>query len=205
MSLNNNEFESIWNDSYKKKVNHLFSYYEKYGSEDYIGEPVSQVEHMIQAAMLAEQDNQPRSVILAALFHDIGHLVQYEADCNLDTMNKYGVKNHENIGLNLLKNNNIPYPIPQLVENHVKVKKYKVYKYPEYYKVLSDASKKTLEYQGGPMTETEANAFEKDPLFKKSLLIRLYDDKAKIKGLTLKPLEYYKDMCYKFLEHYSKL
>lgn len=205
MSLNNDEFEFIWNDSYKKKVDHLFSYYEKYGSEDYIGEPVSQVEHMIQTAMLAEQDNQPRSVILASLFHDIGHLVQFEYKHQLDKMHVYGVKNHERIGLELLKKNEIPYPIPQLVENHVKVKKYKVYKYPEYYKVLSDASKKTLEYQGGAMTEAEANAFEKDPLFEKSLLIRSYDDKAKIKGLILKSLEYYKDMCYTFLENYSKL
>ena len=59
-------------------VNKIFDYFELYGECDYIGEPVTQIEHMVQAAMLAEKDNQPVEVILAALFHDIGHLIQQQ-------------------------------------------------------------------------------------------------------------------------------
>ncbi|HEY9196248.1 MAG TPA: phosphohydrolase, partial [Mucilaginibacter sp.] len=55
-------------------VKEVFSLYEKFGDEDYIGEPVSQLEHMSQAAALAQAEGQDDEVILAAFFHDIGHL-----------------------------------------------------------------------------------------------------------------------------------
>ena len=74
----------------KNKIDELFNYYVKYGNYDYIGEPVSQVEHMVQAAMLAEKDGQSKDVILAALFHDIGHLLQLESK-ESETMGKYGI------------------------------------------------------------------------------------------------------------------
>ena len=64
--------------------------------------------------------------------------------------------------------------IPQLVENHVKVKRHEHLKIP-YYSLLSEASKETLKRQGGPFTLEEAKEFENDSLFEKSLLIRNYD------------------------------
>ena len=39
-------------------VEKIFSLYENYGAAEYIGEPVSQVEHMVQAAMIAENEDQ---------------------------------------------------------------------------------------------------------------------------------------------------
>lgn len=174
-------------------INTIFKYYEKYGNKDYIGESVTQTEHMIQAAMLAENDDQDDYMILAALFHDIGHLIQFESEVSLETMGNYGVKNHEKIGKKFLEDNNVPYPIPELVENHVKVKRYLTFKNPEYFKVLSNASKETLKRQGGPFNLKEANYFESDPLFEKSLLIRKYDDKAKENNVELRSLEYYKN------------
>ena len=190
-------------------VNNIFDYFELYVECDYIGEPVTQIEHMVQAAMLAEKDNQPTEIILAALFHDIGHLIQmdYKDDSNnhtsivkkLETMGNYGIKNHEKVGAEFLRNNNINYPIPELVENHVKVKKYRTYKDKEYFKKLSPASLKTLEYQGGPMTEEEAIEFENDPLFEISLKIRDYDDAAKIENMQINSLNYYKKMLLDYL------
>ncbi len=38
-----------------KNVDEVFELYERHGQADYIGEPVSQVEHMVQAAQLAEE------------------------------------------------------------------------------------------------------------------------------------------------------
>ena len=58
----------------EKIVNEIFALYEKHGDEDYIGEPVSQLEHMSQAAALAEEEGYDDEVVLAAFFHDIGHL-----------------------------------------------------------------------------------------------------------------------------------
>ena len=184
-----------------ENLDNIFKMYENFGKFDYIGEPVTQIEHMIQAAMLAEEDGQSEEVILAALFHDIGHLIQLNNKNikNNEKMSKYGFKNHEKMGLNFLKDNNIKYPIPELVENHVKAKKYLVYKDPKYRENLSDASKKTLEFQGGAMTEKEAEDFEQDKLFELSLKLRSYDDKAKVENKKIKSLDYYRRMCLEYL------
>ena len=176
----------------------IFKYFTKYGNKDYIGEEVSQIEHMTQAAMLAEKDGHNDYMILACLFHDIGHLIQIE--CNEENkMGKYGLLRHEKIGKQYLIDNNMPYPIPQLVENHVKAKRYLTFKYPEYVNKLSEASVKTLGYQGGIMSQQEAEDFENDPLFDLSLKLRDYDDKSKIKNLKIKNLDYYKNKLSKLL------
>ena len=61
----------------EQTVDEIFELYQKYGDEDYIGEPVSQLEHMCQCAQLAEQEGYDEDVILAAFFHDIGHLCEH--------------------------------------------------------------------------------------------------------------------------------
>ena len=174
-------------------IQKIFSYYEDYGDKDYIGEVITQNEHMIQSAMLAEKDNQSKEVILACLFHDIGHLIQLECD-KTKKMGKYGIKNHEKIGRQFLEDCKVPYPIPNLVENHVKAKRYLTYKYIDYILSLSDASKKTLYMQGGPMKVSEAEVFESSQLFDISIKMRDYDDKAKVKGVKINNFDYYKDM-----------
>ena len=88
--------------------------------------------------------------------------------------------------MQILRNLNIQYPIPKLVENHVKVKKYMVYKYPNYYNNLSEASKQTLEYQGGKMSKEEVKQFENDPVFRDSIKLRQFDDESKNQYRTKK-------------------
>jgi 2-amino-1-hydroxyethylphosphonate dioxygenase (glycine-forming) len=178
-------------------IEEIFDYYIKYGEYDYIGEEISQISHMIQTAMLAENNNEPIHLILACLFHDIGHLLQIENKVN--KVNKYGIKNHEKITKKFLSSHNIPEPIPSLAENHVKAKKYKTFKNPNYFNKLSNASKQTLMFQGGPMTEQEAIEFERDELFEESLRLREYDDKAKERGVELRELGYYKEMLRNYL------
>ena len=53
----------------ESKINEIFSLYESFGNADYIGEPVSQIEHMSQAAQMAEKEGYGKEVILAAFFH----------------------------------------------------------------------------------------------------------------------------------------
>jgi putative nucleotidyltransferase with HDIG domain len=176
-------------------INCIFEYYNKFGNRDYIGEEVSQIEHMTQSAMLAENDNQSVEVILACFFHDIGHLIEFN-----ETMGNYGTKNHEKIGANFLRKHGFKYPIPELVENHVKAKRYLTYKNKDYYKNLSHASQETLIHQGGKMSDKEAKEFESDTLFKLSLKMREYDEKAKVKNKKIKSLEFYKNLSKDYLK-----
>ena len=185
--------------SVKDRVDTIFSYYEKYGDHDYIGEPVTQIEHMVQAAMFAEHDRRSKELVIALFLHDIGHLLEFDSSDEKEKMGDLGVMNHETKGKIFLQRLGIPYPIPNLVENHVKVKRYLVGKNNKYYENLSEASKKTLTYQGGPMTEEEIIEFEKDPLFTQSLLIRDYDDMAKVPDVTIKSLDYYRGYITSFL------
>jgi 2-amino-1-hydroxyethylphosphonate dioxygenase (glycine-forming) len=172
----------------------IFKYYEDYGDKNYIGEDVTQIEHMIQAAMLAEEDKKSNEIILAALFHDIGHLIEFDDKTKIEKMGDLGVKNHEKVGADFLRKLNVPSPIPELVEGHVLAKRYLTYKYPDYHDKLSGASKETLIYQGGAMTKNEAEEFEKDSLSDIYLKMRDYDDKAKLTDIEIKPLTYYKIM-----------
>ena len=173
------------------KLENIFKLYKEFGKYDYIGEKISQVEHMIQAAMLAEKDNQTNDIILACFLHDIGHLIGLENKLESDD---FGVIDHEYVGAEYLKEIGFKYPIPDLIVNHVKAKKYLTSKYPEYYEKLSEASKNTLIKQGGPMNIEESIRFENDPLFEISLKMRQYDEQAKIENMKLKELEYYFDL-----------
>ncbi len=160
----------------EKIVDEIFALYEKHGSADYIGESISQIEHMSQSAELAQKEGYDDEVQLAAFFHDIGHICVME---NQESMGGYGVKSHEKIGADYLRKKGFSENIAKLVENHVQAKRYLTFKHPEYYDKLSVASKKTLEYQGGKMNAGEATIFENDPLFSLSIKMRKWDELAK--------------------------
>ncbi len=164
-------------------VNEIFDLYEKYGQADYIGEPVSQIEHMSQAAKLAMDEGYDDQVTLAAFFHDIGHICSMANAEN--SMGGYGTKSHEKIGADYLRQKGFSERIARLVENHVQAKRYLTFISPAYYNKLSAASKKTLEFQGGKMTEAEANEFESDPLFDVSIRMRHWDELAKETNVPL--------------------
>lgn len=163
--------------SIESTISEIFDLYEKHGDDDYIGEPVSQLEHMSQAAQLAIKNGSDDEVVVAAFFHDIGHICVKQVGAN--SMDGYGVKSHEKIGGDYLREKGFPDRIARLVESHVPAKRYLTYKYPEYYNTLSDASKKTLEFQGGRMNDMEAEAFEKADIFETSILLRQWDELAK--------------------------
>lgn len=172
-------------------LNEVFDLYLQHGDDDYIGENISQIEHASQGAQLAEKAGHDDAVILAAYLHDIGHLC-VETDPEND-MGGYGVKSHEKVGADFLRARGFPEKVAQLVENHVQAKRFLTFKNPEYYRKLSEASKKTLEFQGGPMTAAEAAAFEADPLFQLSLKMRAWDELAKEENVPLMDLNILKD------------
>ncbi len=178
-------------------VEEIFDLYTRYGNADYIGEPVSQIEHMSQSAQLAAAEGYDDEVILAAFFHDLGHICVM----NNESMNMggYGVKRHEQIGADYLRERGFPERVAQLVENHVQAKRYLTFKDPGYYNQLSEASKKTLEYQGGVMSAKEATAFETDPLFEVSIRMRRWDELAKEINLPLVDMQELKNKAQRML------
>lgn len=176
-------------------VKEIVFLYEKYGNEDYIGEPVSQIEHMCQCAQLAEAAGADAETILAALFHDIGHLCAFEfPDKKLAHMDNVGIVDHEKLGSSFLLNKGFSKKIASLVESHVAAKRYLTFKYPEYFAQLSEASIKTLVFQGGKMTAEEAAKFEADPLCPTYVQLRRWDEQAKETNKPLPPMNHYKEM-----------
>ena len=173
----------------------VFGLYERHGAADYIGEPVSQIEHMSQAAQLAMAEGFDDEVVLAAFFHDIGHLCG-RGDAN---MGGYGVVSHERLGADYLRRAGFSERMTRLVEYHVQAKRYLTFSQPGYYARLSDASRRTLAYQGGVMNAEEAVAFEQDPLCAVSLRMRYWDEQAKKIHVPVLDLEVLKAKARKLL------
>ncbi|AYC31087.1 HD domain-containing protein [Pseudomonas cavernae] len=167
--------------SAEPRLAELFALYAQHGSADYIGEPVSQLEHMSQAAQLALAEGADDELVLAAFFHDLGHLCGLRTAAN--DMGGYGVRSHEKLGADYLRALGFGERLARLVENHVQAKRYLCFKEPAYFARLSEASICTLGYQGGVMSADEAAAFERDPLFAASLRLRGWDEQAKLTGV----------------------
>lgn len=182
-------------------VDEVFDLYAKYGDADYIGEPVSQIEHMSQSAQLAIDEGYDDEVVLAAFFHDIGHICAASAG----SMGGFGKKSHERIGADYLRGCGFPERVAKLVENHVQAKRYLTFRYPEYYQQLSEASKKTLEYQGGVMSEVEAENFEADPLFETSIRMRRWDELAKETDVPVIDLKILREKAFLLLDAATRL
>ena len=185
----------------QQRVDEILSLYEKFGNEDYIGEPVSQIEHMCQCAQLAEASGADEELILAAFFHDIGHLCEFAfPEKKLQHMDGVGIVDHEKLGATYLLSKGFSEKIANLVQSHVQAKRYLTFKYPEYLEKLSEASVKTLAFQGGVMTKEEAAAFESDPLHKLYIQLRRWDEEAKEVAKPLLPLDHYKQMMMAHLQ-----
>jgi phosphonate degradation associated HDIG domain protein len=180
-------------------IDTVFSLYERYGKADYIGEPVSQIEHMSQAAALGKNEGYDEEVILAAFFHDIGHLFVNIAD--EETMDGFGRMEHERIGADFLLDLGFSERIAKLVQSHVKAKRYLTFKDPEYYEQLSQASKATLVFQGGVMDEEEAHLFEQDEERDLMIKFRNWDELAKEVDIPVNNIDELKLIARRHLEN----
>lgn len=186
-------------------VNEVFELYTEYGYKDYIGEDMTQLEHALQTANKAMENDYSDEIILGCFLHDIGHLIGLK-EC-YDKMDNLGVYKHEIIGAKYLEERNFPKTVCDIVRNHVNAKRYLITTNIEYYHKLSIASQETLVYQGGKMTEKELKDFNKDPLKDVYIKIREWEDESKgigdiddSKGVGINnTIETYKKLCYKVL------
>jgi phosphonate degradation associated HDIG domain protein len=151
------------------------------------GEGVTELQHALQSASLAEVDDAPNNLIVAALLHDIGHLLHGLSE---DVAEQGIDGRHERIGEKWLEEY-FGQEISQPVRLHVAAKRYQCTVNPDYLAQLSPASTKSFELQGGKMNADELAAFEQNPLFKPALRLRKWDDQAKDPEKATPDLEHY--------------
>jgi phosphonate degradation associated HDIG domain protein len=157
------------------------------GGESYFGEPVTVLEHCLQAAYFARQANSPDTLIAAAVLHDVGHLLHHEgedvAEQGLDTR-------HEELADQLLSSH-LPPSVTEPVRLHVAAKRYLCGADPNYLKELSPSSVLSLQLQGGPMSAEEQATFLAGPYAQQAVTLRHWDDDAKIPDLAVPQLDTY--------------
>ncbi len=170
---------------------------ERSAGSAYYGEPVTQLEHALQCAQLARDAGASDDLVLAALLHDVGHLIEDESAMRHDEV---GVINHDEVGAQFLLERGVSKKVAELVGGHVEAKRYLTGTNPEYAAKLSDASATTLALQGGPMNAAEAAAFRGDPLMAEKLRLRSWDEQAKRPGWEVAPLASYRELLVRHLE-----
>ena len=182
-------------------VDFIGSIFERRGGEEYLGEPVTMGQHMLQGATLAEQNEELDEIVVGALLHDIGHFTSEFGTFSMDdTEDRY----HENAGAAVLEKF-FPRVITDCCRYHVAAKRYLCATDPLYFNKLSDASVHSLNLQGGPMSETEVKEFERNPNLKKILTVRLYDDAGKIPDMDTPSFWHFAPLVQKMVEsRYSK-
>jgi phosphonate degradation associated HDIG domain protein len=155
------------------------------GHSEYGGEAVTQLEHALQTATLARENNASDQLITAALLHDIGHLLH---DLPNDAPLKGIDDVHENKAAVFLRKY-FPEAVTEPVRLHVMAKRYLSSTEETYYSLLSEPSKQSLVLQGGLMSTAEVSAFEQNPFFSDAVMLRKWDDQAKVQELTTAPVE----------------
>jgi [1-hydroxy-2-(trimethylamino)ethyl]phosphonate dioxygenase len=162
--------------------------FEARGGAAYFGERVSQLEHALQAAYHANSDDAAGWLVVAALLHDIGHLLhampEHAADLGIDAR-------HEDLGHAWLAQYFGP-EVTAPVRMHVDAKRYLCATNAEYLSRLSPASLQSLQLQGGPFSDAEARAFEQRPFARDAVRLRRWDDLAKVPGMRVPGLEHYR-------------
>jgi phosphonate degradation associated HDIG domain protein len=167
-------------------IDEIFALYARRGGASY-GEGVTQSEHALQAACLAEQEGAPAELVAAALLHDIGHLLhdlpEDIAEQGIDTA-------HESLASAWLSQHFGP-AVTEPVRLHVAAKRYLCAIEPGYFDTLSAASILSLELQGGPMSAEEAGAFARSGHSAEAVRLRRWDEAAKQAGLATPDFAYF--------------
>lgn len=171
-------------------VDFIIGLFNHMGDQDYLGETISQQDHGIQCAVLADQLEGRDSLTAAALLHDIGHFLHsFPQTCAEDGIDSV----HEDLGADFLARF-FPPEVSEPVRLHVNAKRYLCGSDPDYFATLSAASVRSLELQGGPLEGAQQEAFIDQPHAQDAVILRRCDDGAKVAGLHVPSIESYRDM-----------
>ncbi|SFL42424.1 (R)-1-hydroxy-2-trimethylaminoethylphosphonate oxygenase [Shimia aestuarii] len=177
-------------------VDFIAGIFERRGGEEYLGEPVTMAEHMLQGATIAEQNGMPDEIVVGALLHDIGH---FTSEFGTFTMDDTEDRYHEDAGAAVLERF-FPPVITECVRCHVAAKRYLCATKPEYFKRLSEASVHSLNLQGGPMSPEEVAAFEKNPYLKEIIQVRYLDEAGKRDDMEAPGFAHFADRVQKMVD-----
>ena len=154
--------------------------FQRHGDTQYTGEPVTQLEHALQTATLAEQHNASPALITASLLHDLGHLLEDLGDtptmAGIDDLHQFRILPF----LRTVFNEDVLAPI----RLHVDAKRYLCATDINYFASLSADSVRSLALQGGIFDDEQAAAFIATPFAADAVLLRRWDDLAKTENLT---------------------
>ncbi len=153
------------------------------GASRYGGERVSQLEHALQCAALAEASGEPDTIVVAALLHDLGHLLAPPAPGERDDVHQY-------VAMPFLRGL-FPEEVLAPIRLHVDAKRWLCATERAYHDRLSEPSRRSLALQGGPFAPHEAEAFIAHPHAPAAVRLRRYDDGAKTPGRATPPLDRY--------------
>jgi phosphonate degradation associated HDIG domain protein len=171
-------------------VDEVFALLECGGAEAYFGEPVTVLEHCLQAAWLVQRDGAENTLIAAALLHDLGHLLHCEGE---DVAARGLDMQHEELGVAAL-DDHLPASVIDPIRLHVAAKRYLCFAEPDYLAALSPSSVESLALQGGPMSAAESEIFLAHPHAREALKLRRADDEAKVCGLAVPRLDAYRPL-----------
>jgi len=158
------------------------------GGEAYFGEPVTVLEHSLQAAWFVQRKGSDGALVAAALLHDLGHLLHSEGE---DVAARGVDTQHEELAVTAL-GKHLPAAVLDPIRLHVEAKRYLCFAEPAYRAALSPASELSLALQGGPMNAIEAEEFLALPHAREALTVRRADDAAKVKDLAMPQLGAYR-------------
>ncbi|NQW79774.1 MAG: HD domain-containing protein [Polaromonas sp.] len=168
------------------EIIHLF---ETRATSQYGREAVSQLEHALQCAQLAEQAGETDATVVAALLHDLGHLIAAKKEERSDDAQQRDDL-HQYIAIPFLRGL-LPDSVLEPIRLHVDAKRYLCGSVPTYWDSLSPASKRSLELQGGAYSEAELAIFIAQPYAEQAVRLRRYDDLAKVPKATTPGLAHF--------------
>lgn len=174
-------------------VGEILDLFARRGGSQYGGEAVSQLQHALQCAALAERAQATPELIVAALLHDIGHLLHELPD---DAPDQGVDDHHENSGGSFLCDI-FPNAVTVPIRLHVDAKRYLCAIDGCYRSQLSEPSQVSLELQGGPMTPEEVAEFELGPFARDAANLRRWDDAAKDPDCETPPISHFAEYLHK--------
>lgn len=166
------KFETLDRDNIVEFIGDIFR---RCGDEEYLGEPVTMAQHMLQGATIAEQQGMGDNIVVGALLHDIGHFTSEFGTFRMDDDKD---RFHEEAGAKVLAEF-FPSDVIDCVRYHVAAKRYLCATRPEYFGKLSEASIHSLNLQGGPMSPEEVQEMEKNPNLEMIVQVRYLDEAGK--------------------------
>ena len=165
--------------------------FQEHGHIEYSGEGVTQLEHALQAAHLAEQAGAAPELVTAAFLHDLGHMLNRQGE----TPSARGIDDqHQYFAIPFLR----PLFPPAVIEPirlHVDAKRALCALEPGYYENLSEDSKRSLELQGGIYSPEDAATFRAKPHADDAMNVRRWDDAAKVPGAPTPPIGYFLEVA----------